>query len=230
MPCSFYRKQIDVCYACGRLGHRADVCPTPGDTIWGGCGVASPDEQHVCTPKCKLCGGQHLTASKDCARRFKIPYIVRRRRSQRAKMAGAASPSPQRHPDTADEFEASSSTADVQRRGRPRSRGRSGGRSGFRGRGASKGMFQLPLQVDGTGPFAGRLRFSASLQLQAAQRLVGADQVPLPHAQHLLEARSRHSPGPTRPEEDVSLQEATTRLAVLPKRRSATSCDELTSS
>ncbi|KAL1417829.1 hypothetical protein MTO96_006086 [Rhipicephalus appendiculatus] len=54
-------------------------------------------------------------------------------------MAGAASPSPQRHPDTADELQASSSTADVQRRGRPRSRGRSGGRSGSRGRGASKG-------------------------------------------------------------------------------------------
>lgn len=51
-------------------------------------------------------------------------------------MAGAASPSTQRDPDTADKFQASSSTADAQRRGRPRSRGRgaSRGRSGSRSR------------------------------------------------------------------------------------------------
>nr|XP_037291384.1 myb-related transcription factor, partner of profilin-like [Rhipicephalus microplus] len=54
-------------------------------------------------------------------------------------MAGAASPSPQRHLDTADEFQSSSPTTDAQRRGRPRSRGRSRGRSGSRHRGASKG-------------------------------------------------------------------------------------------
>ncbi|KAH8024923.1 hypothetical protein HPB51_002337 [Rhipicephalus microplus] len=54
-------------------------------------------------------------------------------------MAGAASPSPQRHLDTADELQSSSPTTDAQRRGRPRSRGRSGGRSESRRRGASKG-------------------------------------------------------------------------------------------
>nr|XP_037290555.1 serine/arginine-rich splicing factor 2-like [Rhipicephalus microplus] len=86
-----------------------------------------------------MCGGQHLTASNDCAQRFKIPYIVCRHRSEHARMADAASPSPKRHLDTADEFQSSSPTTDNQRRGRPRSRGRSGGFSGPRRRGASKG-------------------------------------------------------------------------------------------
>ncbi|KAL3253016.1 hypothetical protein MRX96_054713 [Rhipicephalus microplus] len=54
-------------------------------------------------------------------------------------MAGAASPSPQRHLDTADKFQSSSPTTAAQRRGRPRSRGCSGGRSGSRRHGASKG-------------------------------------------------------------------------------------------
>ncbi|KAH7939788.1 hypothetical protein HPB52_017434 [Rhipicephalus sanguineus] len=67
LRCTLYRKQIDVCYGCGRLGHRMDVCPNPGDALCRGCGAASPDEHHVCTPKCRLCGGQHLTACKDCA-------------------------------------------------------------------------------------------------------------------------------------------------------------------
>ncbi|KAL3233369.1 hypothetical protein MRX96_048408, partial [Rhipicephalus microplus] len=54
-------------------------------------------------------------------------------------MAGAASPFPQRHLDTADEFQSSSTTTNAQRRGRPRSRGRSGGRSESRRHVASKG-------------------------------------------------------------------------------------------
>ncbi|KAL3213287.1 hypothetical protein MRX96_035523 [Rhipicephalus microplus] len=54
-------------------------------------------------------------------------------------MAGDASPSPQRHLDTADEFQYSSPTTDAQCRGRPRSRGRSGGHSGSSCRGASRG-------------------------------------------------------------------------------------------
>ncbi|KAL1428493.1 hypothetical protein MTO96_002867 [Rhipicephalus appendiculatus] len=85
--CSLYRKQVDICYACGRLGHRADVCPTPGNPICRGCGILNPDNSHQCTPKCKLCGGEHPTADKDCKQRFQIPYIVRRRRWERARAA-----------------------------------------------------------------------------------------------------------------------------------------------
>ncbi|KAH7935586.1 hypothetical protein HPB52_010104 [Rhipicephalus sanguineus] len=75
-----YRKKTDICYACGRLRHRADLCPTPRDVACRGCGASNPNSQHQCTPMCRLCGGQHLTADKHCRQRFKIPYVVLRRR------------------------------------------------------------------------------------------------------------------------------------------------------
>ncbi|KAL1426026.1 hypothetical protein MTO96_003495 [Rhipicephalus appendiculatus] len=53
LRCTLYRRQTDVCYACGRLGHRADVCPAPENTICRGCGTASPAEDHECSPKRK---------------------------------------------------------------------------------------------------------------------------------------------------------------------------------
>ncbi|KAK8787953.1 hypothetical protein V5799_022271 [Amblyomma americanum] len=84
VECSLYRKQIDMCYLCGRLGHRMDVCPNPEDKICRGCGMKNPEESHVCTnPKCSLCGGNHLTADKECKARFKTPYVVRKRRWER---------------------------------------------------------------------------------------------------------------------------------------------------
>ncbi|KAH7968317.1 hypothetical protein HPB52_007707 [Rhipicephalus sanguineus] len=64
------------------LGHRADVCPSPEDGICRGCGTSNPDDQHN-SPKCALCGGNHLTASRDCKRRFQVPYVVRQRRRAR---------------------------------------------------------------------------------------------------------------------------------------------------
>lgn len=81
--CSLYRRQLDVCYACGQLGHRADVCPNPEKTICRGCGTSEPAEDHQCTPKCSLCGGPHPTADKACQKRFQVPYIVKQRRRER---------------------------------------------------------------------------------------------------------------------------------------------------
>ncbi|KAH7965210.1 hypothetical protein HPB49_004703 [Dermacentor silvarum] len=36
LPCSLYRKQIDILYQCGRVGHRMDVCPYPKNKICRG--------------------------------------------------------------------------------------------------------------------------------------------------------------------------------------------------
>lgn len=85
VPCSLYRKQVDICYVCGKLGHRADVCPEPDSTECRGCGLPNPTSSHVCDPKCKLCGGLHATADKVCKNRYLIPYVVRARR-QRARL------------------------------------------------------------------------------------------------------------------------------------------------
>ncbi|KAL3171998.1 hypothetical protein MRX96_040651 [Rhipicephalus microplus] len=98
-------------------------------------------------------------------------------------MAGAASPSPQRHLDTADQFETSSPTTDAQRRGRPPFQGMLGRLLRIQAPWCLQGMFRLALQVDRTCP--GKFHFLASLHLKAGARFVGADQVPLPHAHHL---------------------------------------------
>ncbi|KAH7961502.1 hypothetical protein HPB52_009455 [Rhipicephalus sanguineus] len=78
--CSLYRKKIDVCYKCGHLGHRMDVCPNPNNRVCRGCGLRNPDQGHQCNPKCDLCGGAHLTADRTCKARYKTPYLVRKRR------------------------------------------------------------------------------------------------------------------------------------------------------
>lgn len=92
VKCTLYRKRVEVCYACGRLGHRADVCPSPDETVCKGCGVANPDEQHKCDPKCRLCGGRHFTAAKECNQRYQMPYLVRRRRRERSQVNRSKSP------------------------------------------------------------------------------------------------------------------------------------------
>ncbi|KAL1445464.1 hypothetical protein MTO96_045017 [Rhipicephalus appendiculatus] len=83
IKCALYRKQLDLCHQCGRLGNRMDVCPSPQDRICRGCGTANPGPDHQCNPCCQLCGGEHLTADKQCKARFKMPYIVKRRRCER---------------------------------------------------------------------------------------------------------------------------------------------------
>ncbi|XP_077516779.1 uncharacterized protein LOC144127760 [Amblyomma americanum] len=83
IPCRLYRKQIDVCQQCGRVGHRKDVCPTPTIKTCLVCGLANPKEEHRCTPKCKLCGEEHPTGDRTCKAKYKIPYVVRKRQWER---------------------------------------------------------------------------------------------------------------------------------------------------
>ncbi|CAN7948824.1 unnamed protein product [Ixodes hexagonus] len=83
IPCHLYRKQIDVCQECGRVGHRKDVCPTPTLMTCLACGLANPKQDHRCTPKCKLCGGEHPTGDRTCKAKYKIPYVVRKRQWER---------------------------------------------------------------------------------------------------------------------------------------------------
>ncbi|KAH8042317.1 hypothetical protein HPB51_021401 [Rhipicephalus microplus] len=76
-------KHIDVCYECGRLKHRSDVCTNPQDKICRGCGSNNPPSDHRCEPRCQLCGKGHLTEDRSCKARYKTPYIVKRRQLER---------------------------------------------------------------------------------------------------------------------------------------------------
>lgn len=77
--CYVYKQTIPYCHNCHETGHRTDVCPTPNATACAKCGRRNPEPDHPCTPKCSLCQGEHLTASKHCPRRFKEPYYLRRK-------------------------------------------------------------------------------------------------------------------------------------------------------
>ncbi|XP_040358850.1 uncharacterized protein LOC121047576 [Ixodes scapularis] len=114
IPCCLYRKQIDICYHCGRLGHRMDVCPFPNNKICRGCGARNPEQDHQCTPKCTLCGGPHPTADKGCTAKYKTPYVIRKRLWEQ-RMAQQSLPQPGDFP-----------PIDTNHRSRSRSRPRAG--------------------------------------------------------------------------------------------------------
>lgn len=84
LPCSLYKRQVDVCHACGRVGHRADVCHSSKEerSKCRNCGEAFPNgaaEEHNCTPKCKLCEGNHPTGDRSCRQ---ISHSIRHAKTQ----------------------------------------------------------------------------------------------------------------------------------------------------
>ncbi|XP_070393173.1 uncharacterized protein [Dermacentor albipictus] len=147
--CTLFRRHTEVCYNCGNIGHRADVCPNPSTTWCRKCGIKTPAEDHQCSPHCTLCGGPHPTADKDCKRKFQVPYIVRQRRRRRRNRRGRSrsqGPSGASHKDSAATSgipvattRSRSVTPTPERRSalrssRSRSRGRRSSRSCSRGR------------------------------------------------------------------------------------------------
>lgn len=142
--CALYKKQFDICYECGRLGHRADVCPNPTDKICRSCGTKNPKQDHECKAECQLCGNDHPTADKRCQARYRIPYLVKRRRWERARREE------QVEYDNYVDKQRSPSTASRNRSGslpRTRSRSHSGNRSRSRSRPRSGNPTKSPQAI-----------------------------------------------------------------------------------
>ncbi|KAH8041910.1 hypothetical protein HPB51_019545 [Rhipicephalus microplus] len=86
LRCTLYKRHIDTCRNCGRIGYRHDVCPRPTEKVCQKCGTSIIANGHECVqPKCALCGDAHLTGDHTCKNRYQVPYVVRRRRRKRRK-------------------------------------------------------------------------------------------------------------------------------------------------
>ncbi|KAH9360654.1 hypothetical protein HPB48_004786 [Haemaphysalis longicornis] len=81
--CFLYKRTHAFCNLCHSTGHRADVCPNPNavtDAHCKHCGLLrQKDVPHHCQPKCALCGGEHVTASRECPKRFLPPVSGRKK-------------------------------------------------------------------------------------------------------------------------------------------------------
>ncbi|KAH8032194.1 hypothetical protein HPB51_023829 [Rhipicephalus microplus] len=60
-----------------------NVCPKPKDKVCRGCDAPNPGANHQCSPHCKLCGGAHMAADRNCRASYKTPYIVTKRQWER---------------------------------------------------------------------------------------------------------------------------------------------------
>ncbi|KAH7941455.1 hypothetical protein HPB49_013839 [Dermacentor silvarum] len=86
--CNLFRKKYEVCYHCGELGHRADVCASP-TTKCRGCGLYIPPNDYTCKPTCRLCGKEHFTGDSHCKKIYRIPYTVKRQQWENCRQAEA---------------------------------------------------------------------------------------------------------------------------------------------
>ncbi|KAL1481156.1 hypothetical protein MTO96_050412 [Rhipicephalus appendiculatus] len=136
VKCALYRQHHNVCRTCGKIGHRADVCPTPDTKICFACGAPNPEADHAarCKPRCKLCNGAHATGAEGCTNKYKVPFVVTQRRWER-KNAGSTFSSqdfPQLPPQQ--QKQQNETHLSKKRSSRSRKRDKSRGRSASRGR------------------------------------------------------------------------------------------------
>ncbi|KAL1463989.1 hypothetical protein MTO96_043074 [Rhipicephalus appendiculatus] len=116
--------------------------PLPENAICRGCGISSPGDQHVRSPKCAFCGGPHPTADRTCRQRFEVPYIVRQRRRERRNFDKDFPPIDELY-QLANKSKSRSSRGRSRNRSRTRSRCRSRSRSCSRSRGPAVSI-QVP--------------------------------------------------------------------------------------
>lgn len=200
LKCTLYRKQVDVCYACGRLGHRSDVCPTPDTSVCRACRQAiQQEEDHVCEPICSLYGGKHLTASRECKHRYLTPYVVRRRRALSARATRERSLSFDMDAflelnDCGQQDQPGSSAPGGRSRSRRRSKTRGGSasrstsrtRQGSRSRSGARSMSKTRSESKGgTGPHSSsRARSESSKPAQGRTDAAGPGTDPSPKADY----------------------------------------------
>lgn len=191
VPCYLYRRQVDVCYACGQVGHRADVCPSSAEekAKCRGCrvpvvsGPTGEVQRHECVPTCGLCGGPHLTGCKECKERFQVPYVVRRRRRRRRQRARNQQIAAR---DGAGRAEGGESSAVTAAAGKPSIlRSRSRGRS----RSQSRGRSRSATRTDATG------QRSSQREASARSHSRGRSQ-PDKHTTWVDKAKNQPKPGP----------------------------------
>ncbi|XP_070380665.1 uncharacterized protein [Dermacentor albipictus] len=75
VPVQPYYRTIPACGKCGAIGHRMDACPNLRQDTCGMCGQQIPLVEgvrapHECVPKCSVCGGGHVTNSRECTAKF----------------------------------------------------------------------------------------------------------------------------------------------------------------
>ncbi|KAG0421673.1 hypothetical protein HPB47_002444, partial [Ixodes persulcatus] len=126
LRCQLYKKKFEICPACGRLGHRDDVCTDPKNV--------RPPKDHSCEPKCRLCGKGHILGDKKCREIFRTPYVVKKKQWERK----------QRQTDSSE------------RQSRPRElKLEKGYKIGYKESGGTQRPIRLPGQLQGKKPVQG---------------------------------------------------------------------------
>ncbi|KAH8009222.1 hypothetical protein HPB51_013411 [Rhipicephalus microplus] len=224
MQFSIYRKQIDMCMRATISLIALKCAPLSVKRVAEAVEPQAPITSMYILPSANSVVASISRLAKALPK-FEIPDIVLSRCRERARMAGAASPSRNITP-TADEFQASSSTTDAQCRGRPRSMGHSEGYSGSRHHGASRDVLACaPGRQNGPE----KLHFASLLHLKPGHDLSGPTKSRFRTLTTSKSKKLTHSWVSKAPRRVCRL-EATTRITVLPRRMRSTSCDKLTSS